>query len=295
MIAQGTRGFMSTRDRFVSPRWRALRAAGRNWLVLVGATLGLIFIVMAAAPGIFATNDPYSMGVEQAMSGPSASAWLGTDSFGRDVWSRIVHGARVSLGIAGIAVGASVLIGTAFGVVGGYLGGAIDQVLGRIMDIFFGFPTLLLAIAVAGILGPSMRNAIMAIAVVYLPFFFRVVRGPVLVEREREYIQAARALGAPGHRILLRHVLPNVLTPVVVQTSITLSYAVLIEASLSYLGLGVQPPVPSWGTILNEGRPYLELAPWISVFPGVAIMLAVMGFNLLGDGLRDLWDPRTGG
>jgi len=264
----------------------------RQRLVVVGFGLGMIFILFALFPSVFATANPYGMNVRDAMAGPSLAHWLGTDSFGRDVWSRIIYGTRASLGVSLASVGAALVIGTTLGVPAGYFGGMVDQMLGRLMDILFGFPSLLLAIVVAGILGPNLRNAILAIAAVYVPFFFRIARGPVLVERRKEYIEAARIVGVPTPRILLRHVLPNVLAPVVVQTAITLSYAILIEASLSFLGLGIQPPNPSWGSILNEGRPYLQIAPWISVFPGLVIMLAVMGFNLLGDGLRDAWDPR---
>lgn len=271
---------------------RRLPTALRQRLVVIGLALDVIFGLFALIPGFFATVNPYGMNVTNAMADPSFSHWFGTDGFGRDVWSRIVYGSRASLGVGLASVSAALLIGTTLGVLAGYFGGMIDQVLGRLMDILFGFPSLLLAIVVAGVLGPNLRNTILAISVVYVPFFFRIARSPVLVERQREYIEAARTIGASTSRILLRHVLPNILAPVVVQTAITLSYAILIEASLSYLGLGIQPPNPSWGSILNEGRPYLQIAPWISVFPGLVIMLAVMGFNLLGDGLRDVWDPR---
>ncbi|MCL4370107.1 MAG: ABC transporter permease [Chloroflexi bacterium] len=276
-----------------SARRRALRAAFRNRLIFVGLALALIFILVAIAPGLLTSGDPYKMNMARAMKGPTAENWLGTDNFGRDVWTRTLYGTRSSLGIAFASVSIAALLGTILGMVAGYFGKAVDQLSGRLMDIFFSFPSLLLAITVAGILGPSVRNVILAITIVYTPFFFRVARGPVLVEKEREYVQAARALGASDARILLRHLLPNILAPVVVQASVTLCYAILIEASLSYLGLGIQPPHPSWGSILNEGRPYLQIAPWISVFPGIAIMLAVLAFNLLGDGLRDLWDPRN--
>lgn len=270
--------------------WRGLT---KNKLVMIGLLLGLLFAVMAAVPAIFTPYGPYGMDMAASMSGPSADHWQGTDSFGRDIWSRVVYGARTTLGIAVASVGLAVVIGATLGIVAGYAAGRTDQVLGRVMDVFFGFPPLLLAIVVAGVLGPSVRNAILAIAVVNVPVFFRVARGPSLAEREKEYIQAAVAIGVPSLRVLLRHLLPNIVAPVIVQVAVTLSYAILIEASLSYLGLGVQPPNPSWGSILNEGRPYLEFAPWISVFPGLTIMLAVLGFNLLGDGLRDLWDPRN--
>ncbi|MCL4466742.1 MAG: ABC transporter permease [Chloroflexi bacterium] len=276
-----------------SARRRAVEGALHNRLVFLGLTLGLVFVFMALLPNLLTPADPYKMNVSHAMAGPTSENWLGTDNFGRDVWTRIVYGSRSSLGIAFASVSVACSLGTLLGLLAGYFGKTVDQVFGRLMDIFFSFPSLLLAIIVAGILGPSMQNVILAITVVYTPFFFRVARGPTLVEKEREYILAARTLGASAPRILLRHVLPNILAPVVVQASVTLCYAILTEASLSYLGLGIQPPHPSWGSILNEGRPYLQIAPWISVFPGLTIMLAVLAFNLLGDGLRDLWDPRN--
>lgn len=281
------------RETGLSARRRALQGALRNRLVFLGLSLALVIVLMALLPNLLTPVDPYKMNVTNAMTGPTPANWLGTDNFGRDVWTRIVYGSRSSLGIAFASVGVACLLGTILGLLAGYFGRVVDQALGRLMDIFFSFPSLLLAIVVAGILGPSMQNVILAITVVYTPFFFRVARGPTLVEKEREYILAAQTLGAPIPRILLRHVLPNILAPVLVQASVTLCYAILTEASLSYLGLGIQPPHPSWGSILNEGRPYLQIAPWISVFPGITIMLAVLAFNLLGDGLRDLWDPRS--
>jgi peptide/nickel transport system permease protein len=223
---------------------------------------------------------------------PSAAHLLGTDRFGRDVLSRIVHGVRVSLGIAGASILAALFAGGALGLLAG-MGRAVDQVLGRVMDVFFAFPPILLAIAVAAVLGAGPGTAVIAIAVVYGPFFFRVVRGSVLVESAQTYVEAAEALGAGRLVILVRHILPNVMSPIIVQTAVCLSYAILIESALSYLGVGVQPPLPSWGTILNEGKEFLALAPWVSLFPGAAIVLAVLAFNIVGDGLRDALDPRT--
>jgi len=225
------------------------------------------------------------------MSRPSAKAWLGTDRFGRDVLSRVIYGARISLYVAVVSIGLAMLIGGALGLAAGYLGGAWDNAINRVMDVFFSIPGLLLAVGIAAMRGPGVNSAVVAIVIVYTPLFARVMRGPVLAEREKEYVEAIRALGATRATVALKHVLPNVISPFVVQGTVGFSQAILIEASLSYLGLSAQPPTPSWGNMLNEGRTYLETAPWISVFPGIAIMLTVLAFNLIGDGLRDILDP----
>jgi len=253
--------------------------------------LGLIILAGALADTV-APYSPTAVAAAQMFAPPSASHPLGTDRFGRDVLSRILHGVRVSLGIASASILAALAVGGALGLLAG-VGRGVDQVLGRLMDVFFAFPPILLAIAVAAVLGAGVGTAVIAIAVVYGPFFFRVVRGSVLVESTQAYVEAAEALGAGRLVILVRHILPNVVSPVVVQTAVCLSYAILIESALSYLGVGVQPPLPSWGTILNEGKEFLALAPWVSLFPGAAIVLAVLTFNIIGDGLRDALDPRT--
>jgi peptide/nickel transport system permease protein len=270
----------------------ALGRAGRSPL-FVGACVVLGVIILAGLlADVVAPYSPTAVGAAQMFAPPSASHLLGTDRFGRDVLSRILHGVRVSLGIAGASILAALAVGGALGLLAG-VGRGVDQVLGRVMDVFFAFPPILLAIAVAAVLGAGVGTAVIAIAVVYGPFFFRVVRGSVLVESTQAYVEAAEALGAGRLVILRRHILPNVVSPVVVQTAVCLSYAILIESALSYLGVGVQPPLPSWGTILNEGKEFLALAPWVSLFPGAAIMLAVLAFNIVGDGLRDALDPRT--
>ena len=258
----------------------------------MGACVVLGLIVLAGAlADLVAPYSPTAVGAAQMFAPPSAGHLLGTDRFGRDVLSRIVHGVRVSLGIAGASILVALVAGGTLGLLAG-VGRGVDQVLGRVMDVFFAFPPILLAIAVAAVLGAGVGTAIVAIAVVYGPFFFRVVRGSVLVESAQAYVEAAEALGAGRLVILVRHILPNVVSPVVVQTAVCLSYAILIESALSYLGIGVQPPLPSWGTILNEGKEFLALAPWVSLFPGAAIVLAVLAFNIIGDGLRDALDPR---
>lgn len=269
-----------------------LRRALKNRLFLAGLAMALLFQLMALFPTLFTRVDPYAIDTTQQVLAPSAQYVLGTDGVGRDVWARVVWGSRNSLGVAVASVVAAVLAGGSVGLLSGFMGGAIDQVFGRLMDVLFSFPAMLLGVVIAGILGPGLNNAILALAVVFTPIFYRVVRGSVIAERECDYIEAARALGVPNVRILWRHILPNVMAPLIVQTTVQLCYAIILEAALSYLGLGTQPPHPSWGTILNEGRAFLTRGPWISVFPGLAIFGAVLSFNLVGDGLRDVLDPR---
>jgi len=273
----------------------ALRPALRNGLVLFGAGIIVAMVLLATFAGVVAPYDPTDMKVADALKRPSLAHPFGTDRFGRDVLSRTIYGSRIALGVAISSIGIALVIGTILGLLGGYLGGATDLVIGRAMDVLFSFPTLILAIGIAAMLGPGLDNAALAIAVVYAPLFSRVVRGPVIAERAKEYALAALGLGAGGFRVVCFHILPNVLAPLIVQASVSLAYAILTEAALSYLGLGTQPPAPSWGTMLNEGRTYLETAPWMSIFPGLAIMLAVLGFNLLGDGLRAALDPQLRG
>lgn len=274
---------------------RVARTLTRNRLVVAGLVMVVGLVLVAALAGLIAPYDPIANNVRAALQPPSAYYLFGTDRFGRDVFSRVVYGSRESLWVALASVLLSASAGVTLGLLAGYFGGWIDDVIGRIMDVLFSFPALLLAIGVAAMLGPGRENAILAIAIVYAPLFGRVVRGPVLVERGKEYVEAARLLGASSPRILLRHVFPNVLSPLIVQATITFSHAILTESYLSFLGLGIQPPYPSWGTMLQENRTFLETAPWTSIFPGLAIMLSVLAFNLLGDGIRDALDPRVRG
>jgi peptide/nickel transport system permease protein len=276
--------------------WRTvLRPALRNRLVLFGAGIVLLMVLLAVFANLVAPYDPTEMKVVDALHAPSRAHLFGTDRFGRDVLSRTMYGSRIALGVALSSIAIALAVGSTLGLVGGFLGGWPDLAIGRIMDVLFSFPTLVLAISIAAMLGPGLNNAALAIAVVYAPLFSRVARGPVIAERAKDHVAAAIGLGAGSCRIIFRHILPNVLAPLIVQASVGLAFAILIEASLSYLGLGTQPPDPSWGTMLNEGRTYLETAPWMSIFPGLAIMLAVLGFNLLGDGLRDILDPQLRG
>ena len=274
-----------------SARWRWGRRLAANRLVLGGLVLCLLLVLVALLADVIAPYDPVALNVRHRQEAPSAQYLFGTDRLGRDILSRVIHGTRSSLRVAVTSVTVALLAGGLLGLVGGYFGGLVDLAIGRVLDVFFSFPVLLLAIAIAAMLGPGLGNAALAIAIVYTPLFARVVRGPVISERHREYVEAARVLGASHPRIVARHVLPNVVSPMIVQASASFSHAILIEAALSYIGLGTQPPTPSWGTMLSEGRTFLETAPWMSIFPGAAIASAVLAFNLLGDGLRDALDP----
>jgi peptide/nickel transport system permease protein len=270
---------------------RQVRRTFHSAVVVTGVLLACLVVVMAAFSGTLAPHPPDEQNFELIEAPPGAQAFLGTDRFGRDVLSRVIYGSRISLYVAVTSIGAAMLIGGALGLTAGYQGGHWDNAINRVLDIFFSIPGLLLAVGIAAMRGPGVNSAVLAIAIVYTPLFARVMRGPVLAEREKEYVEAVRALGASRWTVALKHVLPNVISPFVVQGTVAFSQAILIEASLSYLGLSAQPPTPSWGNMLNEGRTYLETAPWISVFPGIAIMVAVLAFNLLGDGLRDVLDP----
>ena len=261
--------------------------------MVVGAILALVIVGMAVFATRLAPLPPDEQNFDLIEARPGYQALFGTDRFGRDVLSRVIHGARVSLYVAVASIGLAMLVGGALGLTAGYAGGRWDNAINRVMDVFFSIPGLLLAVGIAAMRGPGVNSAVVAITIVYTPLFARVMRGPVLAEREKEYVEAVRALGAGRLVVALKHVLPNVISPFVVQGTVAFSQAILIEASLSYLGLSAQPPTPSWGNMLNEGRTYLETAPWISVFPGIAIMVAVLAFNLLGDGLRDVLDPST--
>jgi peptide/nickel transport system permease protein len=272
-----------------------LRKALRHGLVVAGGAIVLLLGALAAFGQALAPYDPLAMDFTARFAPPSLAHPFGTDDFGRDLFSRVLYGARVSVQVAFIAVGISASAGVTLGVTAGYLGGWVDEVIMRVMDVIFAFPAVLLAITVMAILGRGVENAMIAIAIVYAPIFARVTRGAVISVRDREFVTAARALGQTHTRIMWAHVLPNALGPIIVQTSLSLAFAILAEAALSFFGLGTQPPDPSWGRMLAEGRGFLGQAPWMGIFPGLAIMVSVLGFNLLGDGLRDVLDPRWRG
>jgi peptide/nickel transport system permease protein len=265
----------------------------RRRITLVGAILLLGVLLLGLLAPVIATN-PLRLDVTERLLAPSAAHWFGTDDLGRDVWSRVVHGARLSLVVGAAVVALALVVGLGCGVVAGYFR-ALDNVIMRVMDGLMAFPAIILAIGLMASLGPSVMNVIVAIGVVNAPRVARVVRGSVLVIRETAYVEAARALGVPDLWLMVRHVLPNCLSPVIVQGSFVFAAAVLTEAALSFLGVGVPPYVPSWGNALSEGRLYMQQAPWLVLFPGAAIMLTVFGLNLVGDGVRDVLDPKIRG
>jgi peptide/nickel transport system permease protein len=273
------------------PKWLAVLS--RRKITLVGvAIMTIVVIVGLAAP--FIAGNPTHMDVAARLARPSPTHWFGTDDVGRDVWSRVVYGARLSLLVGGAVVVFSFVVGVTCGLLAGYYR-TLDNPVMRVMDGLMAFPAIILAIALMASLGPSVINVIIAIGVVYSPRVARVVRGSVLVIRETSYVEAARALGVADAGLLVRHVLPNCLSPVIVQASFVFAAAVLTEAALSFLGVGVPPYIPSWGNILSEGRLYMQQAPWLVLYPGTAIMLTIFGLNLFGDGLRDLLDPKIRG
>lgn len=272
--------------------WQRIRYFVRHHPIGV---IGIVIIATVVLTALFAPQiAPYEPTSQQfkRLQPPSAINWLGTDDLGRDEFSRIVYGSRISLQVGVIAVTLALTIGVTLGVLSGYIGGKFDNGTMRIVDLMFAFPGLVLAIVIAGLLGPSITNAMIAIGIIYAPTFARVARGSVLGVQNELYLEAARLTGGGHVHIVSRHVLPNIMAPLVVLVTLTMSTAILTEAALSFLGLGTQPPDPSWGKMLSEGRRFMEIAWWTTVFPGIAIVIAVLGFNLLGDGLRDALDPR---
>jgi peptide/nickel transport system permease protein len=251
-----------------------------------------VFALCALLAPLLAPYDPLAQELGARLRPPSPEHWLGTDSLGRDIASRILYGARISLIIGVVVVTSAGLVGTAVGLVAGYAGGLADEALMRLTEVFLAFPALILAMAIAGALGPSLTNAIIAIAAVTWAVYARLVRGQILSLRRREFVEAARTIGASRTRIVVRHLLPNALAPLMIQASFDLGSSIIAAAGLSFIGFGAQPPTPEWGVMISEGRNFISTQPWLSLFPGVAILLAVGSFNLLGDGLRDAFDPR---
>jgi peptide/nickel transport system permease protein len=261
-------------------------------LAAVGLTIVALLVICALTAPWISPYEPNRQRLLDALQAPSAQHLLGTDENGRDVLSRILYGTQVSLAAGLFSVTIALSLGVTIGLVSGYFGGRVDNVLMRCMDALLAFPTLVLALAITATLGPGLRNAMIAIGIVGTPIFARLTRGQVLSVREREMVEAARTIGASHVRIMVKHILPNVMGPLIVQISLSVAVAILAEATLSFLGLGVQPPQPSWGSMVSRGKDYLDLAPWLAFAPGGAILLAVLGFNFVGDAVRDALDPR---
>ena len=260
--------------------------------LLAGLIIVLAVVLTAILAPLISPYDPIEQNMLQALQPPSAHHLLGTDPYGRDVLSRIIWGARVSLYVGLLSATIAMMIGVPFGALAGQLGGITDTLLSRIIDVMLSFPGIILAIVVMSILGQSVDNTVLAISLSMIPRFARLARGEALQLSVQEFVQAAKASGAGNLDILVHHILPNILSPIIVQYSLSIGSAIMIEAGLSFIGLGVQPPTPSWGEMLSLGRQYIYTAPWLSLFPGLAIMMTVLAFNLLGDGLRDLLDPK---
>ena len=260
---------------------------------MLGTVITAAIVVVAALSLVHTPRDPLQMNIAARLQAPSSAYPLGTDQFGRDLLSRVMRGAVASLVVGAVSVSIAMGVGVLLGMLGGYFGGWLDEALMRVMDAVYGFPAVLSALLVTAVFGPGIVISMVAVGVASIPIFARLTRGNFLALREREFVLAARALGARDFAIIARHILPNTLSPLVVQATITFPIAILAEAALSYLGLGTQPPHPSWGLMLKDAQNFLALSPWYAVFPGSAIALAVLGFNLLGDGLRDLLDPRA--
>ena len=264
----------------------------RSRLLFIGGFLVGLVVLSAVFADVISPYSPYDIDVANKLQPPGRAHWLGTDEFGRDVLSRIIHAARISVKVGAVAVSVGLIGGGMIGITAGYFGGPIDMVLMRFMELLFSFPAILLAIVLMAVLGTSILNAMTAIGIIFIPGFSRLARAATQEVLRQQYIEAAHTIGMTDLRLLTREILPNVITPLFVEAMAAFAYAVLLESSLSFLGLGAQPPEPSWGNMLNTGRGFMDQAPWLGVVPGMAMLIGVLGFNLLGDGLRDFFDPR---
>lgn len=276
-------------------QWREVwRMLVKNKMAMLGLFILIVLVLLALFADVIADYDTVviKQNLSHRLQGPSAAHWLGTDEFGRDILARLIHGTRVSLKVGILAVGLSIIVGGILGAISGFYGGTIDNIIMRAMDIFLAVPSILLAIAIVSALGPSMINLMIAISVSSVPTYARIVRASVLSIRDQEFIEAARAIGASNTRIIFQHIIPNALAPVIVQGTLGVANAILSIAGLSFIGLGILPPAPEWGSMLSGGRQYLRYAWWVTTFPGLAIMITILSLNLLGDGLRDALDPR---
>jgi peptide/nickel transport system permease protein len=274
-------------------RWKVLRRAARARLAPFGATVMVLAVLVALVAPVIAPYDPLAQDLGNTLAPPGRTHFLGTDNVGRDVLSRVIWGTRISLLAGLVSVVLAVLAGSLLGVLAGYSGGRVDGLVMRVMDAVLSFPPLVLALALGAVLGAGLTGVLLALGVVYTPTFARLMRGQVLTITARDYVDAARALGAPGWRVAARHVVPNAVNPIIVQASLSVAFAILAEASLSFLGLGIQPPEASWGSMINAGRGYLQQAPWIVFGPGAALFVTVVGLNFVGDAVRDALDPRV--
>lgn len=277
----------------VSSPWRdAWKAFRKNKTAMVGLYIIVFFVLIAIFAPLIAPYGFKEQVLVNRLKPPSSAHWFGTDDLGRDLFTRVMYGARISLWVGFFSVIASIFVGTILGILAGFYGKWIDMLISRLFDILLAFPSILLAIAIVAILGPSLQNALYAIAIVNIPTYGRLVRAKVLSLKSEEYITAARAIGMTNTRILVTHILPNSLTPIIVQGTLGIATAIIEAAALGFLGLGAQPPDPEWGKMLSDSRQFIQKAPWTVIFPGLSIMLTVLGFNLMGDGLRDVLDPR---
>ena len=276
-----------------SPWRRSLRILAGNRMAMVGAAIIVLWGIVAIAASLIAPYDALAQKIEDRLSPPSAQHLFGTDELGRDVFSRVVYGARISLPVGLLVVVFATLLGALVGALAGYIGGVFDLLIMRVADITLAFPSIVLALAIASVLGPSLKNALIAMILVWWPEYARLMRGQVLSVRNDEYVVAARVVGAPGGRILLRHIIPNTLAPIIVKASLDAGSAILTIAALSFIGLGAVPPTPEWGAMISMGR-FKFYQWWLTTFPGLAVLSVVLGFNFLGDGVRDAFDPRMG-
>ncbi|WP_461182553.1 nickel transporter permease [Virgibacillus kimchii] len=276
----------------MSPWKDTLKQLRKNRFAMVGIIIILFFIVLGLIAPLLTPYTYDDQNLVNRLHPPSSEHWMGTDDLGRDIFTRIAYGARVSLQVGFFAVTGALIFGTLLGIIAGYFGRWIDMIISRIFDILLAFPSILLAIAIVAILGPSLENALIAIAIINIPIFGRLVRSRVISLREEEYIMAAKAQGMKNGRIIFHHILPNSIAPIIVQSTLGFGTAILEAAALGFLGLGAQPPTPEWGQMLASSREFIQLAPWTLIMPGLSIMLVVLGFNLIGDGLRDALDPK---
>lgn len=294
MVPKAPDNLLATEKDISAGPWKeAWRGFRKNKVALIGTFIVLFFIVVALIGPFLVPQgiDEQSISDKRLLP-PSSQYWFGTDDFGRDIFSRIVHGARISLWVGFFSVIGSVIVGSVLGIIAGYYGKWVDMIISRLFDILLAFPSILLAIAVVSVLGPSLQNALIAIAIINIPNFGRLIRSKVLSIKEEEYITSAKAIGMKDVRILFSHILPNSMAPVIVAGTLAIASAIIEAAALGFLGLGAQAPTPEWGKMLADARNHLRTAPWTMIFPGLAIMLTVLGFNLMGDGLRDALDPR---